>query len=336
MFIKARTGEKMLPTHNEVPSDNSKTHANVAASLNLAHIDSFRHPLSTINRTPPIEVPETEINNNQGSVIPQKNSDENSFLRMGHHENGFSAQNSFKYAPLHGHGYNPNRAEETLHKTQVNSLKDSFEHVPNMFSHTFTGCSRTFAPPFYRFTGTTTESDRVDLNFERLQPAIEVEQPCKKRRLSGTQNQRPEISQNQTAPVLKTFHNDQTNSSLVPYSNSESNVSNLEPRHKTPENACHRQAYYSPPHYLPLYHPPMLHGLPVPESQQAPHAPDSNTTSLTPSRQTPIMSTLQTQNEKTKKVCQRRLSSPADSEKSCEEGNVITFSEIPLKINLKF
>jgi hypothetical protein len=321
----------MLPIQDEVQPQNSKMHANATASPTLAPIDTFRRPWTMFNRTPPIDISETRMNNNVGSA---QSSHENGFLNVGNNELGFNTQNSTRYEHLNENKCNPKRAEETVHKTQVNSLRNSIEHVSNMLPHTFSDCSRSSSPTFYIFPGTAIETSRTDRNLEKPHPTDNVEQTCKKRRLSGTQNQMAEISQNQMVPELRTFYNDHINTFPVSYSNPQNNASYSETGYKSPETSCPRPVYYSPPHYVPLYPPPMLHGLAVSDSQQIPQAPDSKTTYLTPSRQTPIMSTNQTLNNRTKKVCQRRLSSPADFEKSgdrsCDEGNVI--SEITLKI----
>ncbi|XP_061179104.1 homeobox protein Hox-A3-like [Saccostrea echinata] len=293
----------MLAMQTVMQSEITKTPANVPVPLALEHIDNFCHSQTADKQAQPTRIPETEVNNNK----PDEPSKKDSFLYPGNyfpHMGLYSAQNSYKCIPLD----NDSNASNTVieQKTCTPSIsKDSFEHVLNVLASKFTGYSGTSSQH-------KTTAEKVTVNSNSLQPPShthDVIQPCKKRRLSGTQNQRIDITHNQMVPVVKSVQSDMTDSSL-------SKASGPETQQKTPETPPNPgQFYYNSPQYLPFYPQPMC-GIFVPDSQQVPQAND--TTHLIPSRQSPIMSTYQTPKSRTKKVCQRRLTSPAESDKSSD------------------
>ncbi|XP_062589215.1 homeobox protein invected-like [Saccostrea cucullata] len=298
-------GLNMLAMQTVMQSDISKIHANVPVSLALGHINTFCNPQTVDKQALATRTTEPEINNNKPDEPPKKDS----LPYPGHcfpHIGLYSAQNSNNSIPLDNDAQTSNTGMEQKNSAQTVS-KDSFEHVLNVLASTFTGYSGTNSSSRHK---TTTEE--VSVNSNTLQPPShlpDVAQPCKKRRLSETQNQRTDITQNQMVPVMKSEQAGKTNSSL-------SKTSRPETQHKAPETPPNPgQFYYTSPQYLPFYPQPMC-GIFVPDSQQVPQA--NSTTQHTPVCQSPIMSTYQTPKSRPKKVCQRRLTSPAESDKSSD------------------
>lgn len=324
----------MLATEEKTISDISNPPVNMTSQLTLDHIDSFRHAMSAGPR--PVAPMGTEMNNNS-AVVTQKDSPQlhGSYLPLpqGVSGNGdfvYSAHQPYKYTPSNNntrashHESRISNAQKPDNGHVLNNHTDSIEHVSIAHSHSMNNLSGNIVPTFYRDMSATEEesSENKSSNSEQQSLSSDLEQPCKKRRISDprevTQNQRTEMIQNQAASVAHSELKDKTGVSIYPYpSLGSENLDNSDKLRKTPDPSPKQAQFYNNyPYYLPFYHPPH-HSVPTQDSQQVPQV--NGTTFLTPSRlQSPIMSTYQTPKVRTKQTCQRRLSSPTDSERSCD------------------
>lgn len=325
----------MLATENKTISDISKTPVNMTSQLTLDHIDSFRHAVTAGPR--PVVPGGTEMNNNNSVVTTQKDSPQlhGSYLPL---SQGVSGNGDFVYSAHQPYKYTPsnNNTRASHHESRISNVQkqenghalnnqtNSIEHVSNAHSYSVNNLSGTIVPIFYRDTSASEEESSGNKTSNREQQSLlsDLEQPCKKRRISdpreATQNQRTEMIQNQPASMVHSEQKDKTDVSVYPYpSLGSENLDNSEKLRKTPDPSPNQAQFYNNyPYYLPFYHPPH-HSLPTPDSQQVPQV--NGTTFLTPSRlQSPIMSTYQTPKVRAKQTCQRRLSSPTDSERSCD------------------
>lgn len=316
----------MLATEDKTISDVSNTPVNMTSQLTLDHIDSFRQAVTAVPR--PVVPGGTEMNNNS-VVVTQKDSPQlhGSYLPL---PQGVSGNGGFVYSAHQPYKYTPsnNNIRASHHESRISNVQkpDNGLVLNNQMahSHSMNNLSGTIVPIFYRDTSATEEesSGNKSSNIEQQSLSSDLEQPCKKRRLSdpreATLNQRTEMIQNQAASVVHSEQKDKTGVSLYPYpSLGRENLDNSDKLRKTPDPSPKQAQFYNNyPYYLPFYHPPH-HGVPTPDSQQVPQV--NGTTFLTPSRlQSPIMSTYQTPKVRTKQTCQRRLSSPTDSERSCD------------------
>lgn len=322
----------MLATEEKTISDISNPPVNMTSQLTLDHIDSFRHAMTAGPR--PVAPMGTEMNNNS-AVVTQKDSPQlhGSYLPL---PQGVSGNGDFVYSAHQPYKYTPsnNNTRASHHESRISNVQkpdnghvlnnhtDSIEHVS--IAHSMNNLSGNIVPTFYRDMSATEEesSENKSSNREQQSLSSDLEQPCKKRRISDprevTQNQRTEMIQNQAASVAHSELKDKTGVSIYPYSSLGSeNLDNSDKLRKTPDPSPKQAQFYTNyPYYLPFYHPPH-HSVPTPDSQQVPQV--NGTTFLTPSRlQSPIMSTYQTPKVRTKQTCQRRLSSPTDSERSCD------------------
>ena len=324
----------MLGTDNKVRSEMTNTPVNMTSSLPLEHIESFRHPVATRGR--PVLSEKTEINNNHPDVTPTKDVHLTGYYThgmLGNESFLYSAHQPYKCSVLNNNAYVSNNVQKahSSHTLTSNTPRDSIEHVPNAPSHSFSSCSEPIVPFFYRESSyphgrIKAENETSDVPEE--EESTVMEQPCKRRRLSdpreNTEGQQSEVPHPQTSTELPAEQKDRIkpevglNTSTMPGSDQVSNIQ------KTPDPKPFY--YHGSPYYLPFYPPVPIYGGSTTDTQQVPQVPGS--TYLTPSCQSPIMSTYQTPKGRAKQACQRRLTSPADSDNSCDksydEGGLIS------------
>ena len=304
----------MLGTDDKVRSEMSNTPVNMTSSLPLEHIESFRHPVATRGR--PVLSEKTEINNNHPDVTPTKDVHHTGYYThgmLGNESFVYSAHQPYKYSVLNNNAYVSNNVQKAhpSHTLTSNTSRDSIEHVPNAPSHSLSSCSESIVPFFYRESSNL--YDRIKAENETSDIPGEEEQPCKRRRLSDPrENSESGVPHPQTSTELPAEQRDRIkaevglNTSTMPGSDQVSNIQ------KTPDPKP--LYYHGSPYYLPFYPPVPIYGGSTTDAQQVP-----GTTYLTPSRQSPIMSTYQTPKGRAKQACQRRLTSPADSDNSCDK-----------------